>query len=148
MQNLATEITARLYRDQTFKPLCQLENADDIAKDVTALLNGYYRKLHNHLLNTAPKTPGDDSREKDYPSRETLRADDPLLPVPDPAETETSQESKTSIPDYGEYQDHVRVLEASGQTLWNDEAGDTDKVQSIKDAREAMNNILGMLKQF
>lgn len=69
-------------------------------------------------------------------------------PVPDPAQTETSEPSKTSLPDYSEYQDHVRTLENSGATLFDDAAGRDDKVQSIRDARKALDSILGILKRF
>lgn len=146
MNATATKITALLYQDGAFKNLCRQEYADDITKDVEALLNRYHRTLSNHLRNTAPKTPGGDATHHAYPDRESVKPE--YIAAPDASETETSIPSKPSTPEYSDYSDCVAALQLTGETLWSDETGEEAKTESIRTALEALDNIQAMLKQF
>ena len=99
------------------------------------------------FLNTAPNVPGDNPPgAKKYPARTETAPE--YEPVPDPAETETSQPSKKSIPDYSEYQTHVGTLQNAGDILWADESGDDEKIDAIKSAVGAVDGIRATLKKF
>ncbi|MGA2685902.1 MAG: hypothetical protein ABSF51_12710 [Verrucomicrobiota bacterium] len=67
----------------------------------------------DRFMDATASVPGDDKpAEKKYPRREELKPTP--LPVPDPSKTETSQELKTSLPDYGKPKE---FLQAIGETI-------------------------------
>ncbi len=143
--------------DSTALAIVEAFRADGDAKTLpfNVLLNmasAFAHEVRTHaltekVLNTAPSVPGDNPPgAKKYPSRTEIAPE--YEPVPDPAETETSEPSKKSLPDYAEYQTHVGTLQNSGLTLFELESGDDEKMDAIRDAVGALDGIRSQLKQF
>lgn len=141
--NLATKITDLLFlEDSSLKNLVRKESQDDIRKDVKSFLDGYERALRNHL-NTAPKVPAGEGTQHAYPDVEH-----PKLSTPDPAETETSESSKPSTPDYDDMGNALETMREARETLFDDSIGNEGKIESIKAAKAALDDYLTVLKKF
>jgi hypothetical protein len=141
----AIQLAAVLYGPKSsLKNLVSHENADDIARDMDALLNRYHRTLSNHLRNTTPKMPGSDGREHSYPDREATKPE--YEPVPDPAETETSIPSKESTPSYDDFMERVNALQATGESIFSDETKES-KTESMREAISALDDLGEMLRK-
>jgi hypothetical protein len=149
--NLANKVTNLMYREKS--PLLNLvkrQFADDVAKDVDALLNLYHRNLSRHLRNAAPeyvpdaKDPAfpDRGGEKYYPQIEHEHE-----PVPDASTTETSIPSKVSTPNYDDLNERIEALQRSITTLFDDSAENGDKVESMREAISALDDLSEWLKQ-
>ena len=144
--NLSTKITDLLFLEESsLKNLVRKEEMADIKKDVDALLNRYEKNLRNHLRNTAPAVPDSDGRQHAYPDREALKPE--YEPVPDPAETETSIPSKVSTPNYDDFSERIAALQTSLETLFDDSAERGDKVESMREAIAAMDDLSEWLKK-
>jgi hypothetical protein len=142
--NLATKIADLLFlEDSTVKNLVRKESQADIRRDVSAWLGAYERSLRNHLRNAEPNVPAGDTEQRPYPD-----IAHPKLPVPDPAETETSEPSKPSTPDYLDMGDALETMREARETLFDEQAGADEKVESIKVAKRALDDYLSILRKF
>lgn len=107
--------------------LANVLRADLVRNGQKVSLAEVQRKIENlvdSMSNTAPQVPVDDPPEEtDYPDRESLKPTPE--DVPDPAETEGTDETKTSTPDYPalkRYRVAIGQLNDSASTLFEMES--------------------------
>jgi hypothetical protein len=119
----------------------------------------YYRSLENSLsvLNgdeplTTSHLPAAEKSPKRKLHEELSIGSPPEIehehePVPDPAETESAIPSKESVPSYDDFTERMAALTVAIGGIYSEEATHDDKVQSMKTAISALNDLSSWLKK-
>lgn len=84
------------------------------------------------MLNAAPSVPADDPpAETKYPDR----GNPAPVSVPDPADTEGTESTKESTPDYLRFTNALVAVSQSGKSLFEIESGDGPESDDKRSAR-------------